>query len=105
MSSSSPTNSMPPLGNSRHFHTKRGEPSSNKNHHEYSAKLVTKPSMEILGKEPTITKIIIVCEARIYELYVFRMTSHTHNTILKVISKKNYQIMMFFFIIMVVNVI
>jgi hypothetical protein len=51
MSSYSPTNSMPPLGNSRHFHTKREEPSSNKNHHEYSAKLVTKTSMEILGKK------------------------------------------------------
>jgi hypothetical protein len=48
MSLSSPTNAMPPLGNSRYFHTKRGEPSSNKNQHEYSVKLVTKPSMEIL---------------------------------------------------------
>jgi hypothetical protein len=41
MSSSSPTNAMPPLGNYRHFHTKRGELSGKKNDHEYSAKLVT----------------------------------------------------------------
>jgi hypothetical protein len=92
MSSSSPTNAIPPLGNSRHFHTKRGEPSSNKNHHECSAKLVTKHSMEILGKEPTITTIIMVCEAPRYSLDVFRMTSHTHNTMLKVISKKNIKL-------------
>ena len=50
--------------------------------------------MEILGKEPTITKIIMVCEAPRYELDAFRMTSHTHNTMLKVISKKisNYDV-------------
>ena len=92
MSSSSPTNAMLPLGNYRYLYTKRGELSSNKNHHEYSAKLVTKPSMEILGKEPTITTIIMVCEAPRYALDVFRMTSHTHNTMLKVISKKNIKL-------------
>ena len=92
MSSYSPTNVMPPLGNSRHFHTKRGELSSNKNHHKYSAKLVTKPSMEILGKEPTITTIIMVCEAPQYALDVFNMTSHTHNAMLQVIFKKNIKL-------------
>jgi hypothetical protein len=92
MSSSSPTNAMPPLGNYRYFYTKRGELSNNKNHHEYNAKLVTKPSMEILGKEPTIKTIIMVCEAPRYALDVFKMTSHTHNTMLKVISKKNIKL-------------
>ena len=92
MSSFSPTNAMPPLGNYMHLHTKIREPSRNKNQHEYSAKLVTKPSMEILGKEPTITTIIMVCEAPQYALYVFNMTSHTHNTMLKVISKKNIKL-------------
>jgi hypothetical protein len=65
---------------------------SKKNHHEYSEKLVTKPSMEILGKEPTITTIIMVFEAPRYALDVFKMTFHTHNTVLKVISKKNIKL-------------
>ena len=63
MSSYSPTIAMPPPEKSRHFHTKIREPSSNKNLHEYNAKRVTKPSMKILGKEPTITTIIMVFQA------------------------------------------
>jgi hypothetical protein len=48
--------------------------------------------MEILGKEPTITTIIMVFESPQYALYVFKMTPHTHNTMLKFISKKNIKL-------------